>query len=466
MRKFALLIVTLTVAGFAHLSIAQDASQLPQTLFTNVNIFNGTDNRLYENHSVLVEGNLIKSISDGAIEPGPSTTVIDGGGRTLMPGLIDSHVHFYLSMDGARPGMETSRWDYFPAMGAAAAQEWLADGFTTVRDMGGMHDGLRRVVDAGMLDGPRMYLSAGMLSQSSGHADMLPDGQNNPEHSNLVKLGITLIADGEDEVRKAVRQNFSRGADITKIMIGGGVAGAKGPLWAGQYTDAEITAAVEESEKRDMYVSAHVYQDEHIRRALELGVRGIEHGQFISEETAELMKAKGAFISPYVASVVSDEILKHPVFGNKDSFEYARTMDMKRGTVDFVSVIKKVKPLVVFSSDIVSTNGIPARQSRDFEKYVFADAFGNFEALVAMTSAGGKVAAMTGRSNPYPDGKLGVIEVGAYADILLVDGNPLEDITVLGGNPEWFTAAPREKGIPTIRLIMKDGNVYKNTLDD
>ena len=135
---------------------------------------------------------------------------------------------------------------------------------------------------------------------------MLPDGQNNPGQSNLVKLGITLIADGEDEVRKAVRQNFSRGANITKIMIGGGVAGAKGPLWAGQYTDAEITAAVEESAAREMYVSAHVYQDVHIKRALELGVKGIEHGQFISEETAELMKAKGAFISPYVASVVSD----------------------------------------------------------------------------------------------------------------------------------------------------------------
>ncbi|MGI9221486.1 MAG: amidohydrolase family protein [Woeseiaceae bacterium] len=458
--KFVVALICVTLPVFAH---AQNESPA-QTLFTNVSIFNGTDNRLYEGHSVLVEGNLIKSISDSAITPGTNTTVIDGGGRTLMPGLIDSHVHFYLSMGGGRPGMEASRWDYFPAMGAAAAQEWIADGFTTVRDMGGMHDGLRNVIDAGMLDGPRMYLAAGMVTQSSGHGDMLPDGQNNPEHSNLVKLGITLIADGEDEVRKAVRQNFSRGANITKIMIGGGVAGAKGPLWAGQYTDAEILAAVEESAAREVYVSAHVYQDEHIKRALELGVRGIEHGQFISEETAELMKAKGAFISPYVASVVSDEIFKHPVFGNEASFEYARTMDMKEGTRNFVSVIKKVKPLIVFSSDIVSTNGMAARQHRDFEKFVFAEAFGNFEALVAMTSAGGEVAAMTGRSNPYPHGKLGVIEVGAYADILLVDGNPLEDISVIGGNPEWFTAPPRECGIETIRLIMKDGIIYKNTL--
>lgn len=461
-RKIA---ITALIAGLLSIgaTVAQDDPPPPQILFKNVQVFNGTENKLHD-VDVLVEGNLIKEVAKGAAARADAT-VIDGGGKTLMPGLIDSHVHFYLSMDGGRPGMETSRWDYFPAMGAVAAQEWLADGFTTVRDAGGMHDGLRRVVDAGMLDGPRMYLACGMVTQSSGHGDMLPEGQEaTPEDSNLVKLGITLIADGPDEVRKAVRQNFSRGANFVKIMMGGGVAGAKGPLWAGQYTDAEITAAVEEAASRDLYASAHIYQDIHIKRALELGVKGIEHGQFISEETAELMKEKGGFISPYVASVVSDEIFKHPVFGNKKSFEYARTMDMKKGTEDFVRVIKKVKPLVVFSSDIVSTNGDPARQHRDFEKFVFAEAFGNFEALVAMTSAGGKVAAMTGRSNPYPDGPLGVIEEGAYADILLVDGNPLEDITVIGGNPEWFTAPKRERGIPSIRVIMKDGKVYKNTL--
>jgi len=464
MKKILLIMIAVTGSLlFLSTTMAEDKPLAQQTLIKNVNIFNGTENKLYENHQVLVEGNLIKSISSKPIKTHAEASVIDGKGKTLMPGLIDSHVHFYLSMSGARPGMETSRWDYFAAMGAAAAQEWLADGFTTVRDAGGMHDGLRRVIDAGLLDGPRMYLSGGMLSQSSGHGDMVPSGQNNPEHTNLVKLGITLIADGEDEVRKKVRQNFSSGANFTKIMIGGGVAGAKGPMWAAQFTDAEITTAVEESATRDMYVSAHIYRDEHIKRALDLGVKGIEHGQFITEETAELLKEKGAFISPYVASVVSDEIFKHPVFGNKNSFEYARTVEMKENAKNFVKVIKKVKPLVVFSSDIVSTNGLTARQARDFEKYVFAQSFGNFETLVAMTSAGGKVAAMTGRSNPYPN-KLGVIEKGAYADILLVDGNPLEDISVIGTNKEWFTAPPREKGIKTIRLIMKDGKIYKNSL--
>jgi imidazolonepropionase-like amidohydrolase len=444
------------------------SAQEPQpklTLISNVKIFDGVNDTLHENKHVLVKDNLIETISDEslAVIQTENTTMIDGKGMTLMPGLIDSHVHFNLSMDGGRPGMESSRWDYIAVMGVAAAQDWLADGFTTARDMGGMHDGLRRVIDAGLIDGPRLYLATGMISQSSGHADMLLDSQSNPADSSLVKLEITHIADGEDEMRKAVRRNFSLGANIIKIMIGGGVAGAKGPMFAGQYTDDEIRVAVEEAATRDAYVAAHIYFDEHIERALNLGVMSIEHGQFISEKTAKLMKKKGAYISPYIASVQSDEIFKHPIFGDKNSFEYPRVIEMKENSKNFVDIIKTVKPNIVFSSDIVSTNGVPSRQQRDHEKWIFAESFGNFETLKAMTSTGGKLALLTGRSNPYPQ-KLGVIESGAYADILIVDGNPLADITVIGANKEWFTAPPREKGIESIRLIMKDGKIYKNTL--
>jgi imidazolonepropionase-like amidohydrolase len=445
--------------------VASEGNEQALLVFENVNIFNGKDDRLIKGCKVVVEGNLIKEACASDVEAGGSVKFIDGQGMTLMPGLIDSHVHFYLSMDGGRPAMEAARWDYMASMGAAAASEWIADGFTTVRDMGGALDGLRTVIDAGLIDGPRMYLAGATISQSSGHADMTLPGMNNVSHyANLVRLQVTKIADGEDEVRKAVRQTFSTGSNFTKIMIGSGVAGSKSPMFSSQYSDAEIIAAVEEASSKDGYVAAHIYLDEHIKRALRLGVKTIEHGQYIQEDTARMLKKQGAYISPFLASIASDEIFKHPIFGNRSLPFYARTLEMKEGTKDFIAIMQKVRPKIVFSSDIVNTNGLAARRHRDHEKWVFAKSFGNLEALRAMTSVPGELAMETGRANPYPH-PLGVIENGAYADILLVDGNPLEDITVLGASPEWFNAPPREKGeIPTIRVIMKDGNFFKNTL--
>ncbi|MEO9779409.1 MAG: amidohydrolase family protein [Sedimentitalea sp.] len=497
---------TLTTFTFSAMMLAAGpgfAQQEPPsvTLFKNVMVFDGATDGL-QDLDVLVVDNKIHKVAEDIPESGTwevetrkssvnlspisggagsgytfiveddegtqtleiTPSVIDGGGRTLMPGLIDSHTHLYLSMGGGRIGMENSRWDLFPAMGAAAAQEWLADGFTTIRDMGGMHDGLRTVIDQGLLEGPRMYLAGSTISQNSGHGDVLLAGQIDPGENNLGRLGIFVVADGPEGVRHAVRQTFGYDATIVKIMMGGGVAGAKSPMFAPQFTDEEITAAVEEATARDVYVSAHIYTDKEIQLALRLGVKTIEHGQFISEESAILLKEKGGYISPFLASIVSDEIFNHPVFGNPNSFEYPRVVAMKESAKDFVSIMQKVRPKMVFSSDIVNSSGVPARQHRDHEKWVFADKFGNFEALKAMTSVGGELALESGQSNPYPH-KLGVIEKGAYADIILVDGNPLEDITVIGGNPKWFDAEPRERGIATINLIMKDGVIYKNTLN-
>ena len=189
----------------------------------------------------------------------------------------------------------------------------------------------------------------------------------------------------------------------------------------------------------------------------------IEHGQFIKESTARLMKEKGAFIAPYIAGVVSDELFSHPVYGKEGSPQNLKAKEMKKLASNFIAIMKKVKPKIAFAVDVVNETGVTARKHRDHEKWIFAKSFGNFEALKAMTSTAGELAALTGKNNPYP-GKLGVIEPGAYADILIVDGNPLKDITVIGGNPKWFSAKPREKGIKTIRLIMKDGKIYKNTL--
>ncbi|MBO9453039.1 amidohydrolase family protein [Tropicibacter sp. R16_0] len=438
---------------------------LPQTLFVNVYVFDGVNEQRVENASVLIEGNLIKEISTEAIEA-PDATVIDGGGHTLMPGLIDSHTHFNLMLPGGPLALENATWEEIGAYAVYAAQEWLKNGFTTIRDMGGMHQGMRRVIDNGLIAGPRIYTAGGFISQTSGHGDFRSEsgavGQFDRPISNTVRLGISRIADGVDEVRGVSRSNFAGGADYLKIMIGGGVSSEKDPLHSLQFSMEEVEAAVEEAANWDTYVAAHVYLDDHIQRGLDAGIKVFDHAQFISVETAQRMKEEGAFISPNVAGMNPD-LLKHPVYGNPEGPQYPKVQRFMRDSANLFDVLKEVKPKVVFNSDIVFTTGAPMRSHLDHEKWALANGIGNLEALRAMTSYGGEVAALTGENNPY-DGKIGVIEEGALADIIIVDGNPLEDITVIGGNSEWLDAAPRGPEVEPILLIMKDGVIYKNTL--
>ena len=444
-----------------------EENQPAQVLFTNVNVFNGTDNKLYENHQVLVEGNLIRAISASDIKTRDDAAVIDGGGRTLMPGLIDAHTHLYLNIAGGVPAMEAATWDEIGARSAHMAMEYLLMGFTSVREMGGGGSGLKKTVDAGLLAGPRIYPSGAFLSQTSGHGDLRYGSQRNSNlsptvDSNAERLGVTIVADGPDRVISAVRQNFSQGASQIKIMAGGGVASVLDPLHTLQYLPEEIEAAVAAAADWDTYVAAHVFSDEGIRRCIDAGVKSIEHGFFASEDTLRLMKEKDVFLVAQMTGI-SPYLNKLPplkVEPNKSKLLNAQTQ-----SASFVENVKKVKPKMAFQTDVVFSTGEAFRSQVDHEKWYHAELFGNFQMLHAATASAGELLAMSGKSNPYP-GKLGVIEKGAYADILLVDGNPLEDITVIGGNPKWFDANPRGPNIPTIRVIMKDGRIYKNTLTD
>jgi imidazolonepropionase-like amidohydrolase len=449
-------LICLLVSVFAS---AQSGS-LPRTLFTNVMIFDGENDGLIAG-SVLVEGNLIKEVGPDVTAPGAK--VIDGHGRTLMPGLIDSHTHFNMNAAGGATAQEGMRWDEIASRAVAQAQDWFADGFTTVRNMGGTANGLKRTIDSGLIDGPRIYPSASYISQTSGHGDLFLGTQNQfPEASNYYRLGITQVVDGPDAVRRAVRRNFAEGASQIKIMIGGGISSEKGPLFAPQFTDEEIVAAVEEAATRDTYVAVHVYQDAHIRRAIDLGVKSIEHGQFISEETAKLLKKKGVFIAPYIGGM-QEEAFDHPAYSVPGTPQYIKAREMKRDSENFIEIMNRVQPKIAMAVDVVFLTGEDARRARDWEKFAFARAFGNLQALRSMTSIPGALAQLTGQNNPYPR-RLGVIEEGAYADILVVDGNPLKDITVLGAADKFFDAPARPRGITTIRVIMKDGKIYKNTL--
>jgi imidazolonepropionase-like amidohydrolase len=438
-----------------------------QTLFTNVHVFDGMNEALIENANVLVEGNLIKEVSTEAIEAGDAT-VIDGGGRTLMPGLIDAHTHFTHCVPGAGiDGLELTHWSEMGAMATVCATEHLMNGFTTVREMGGgsIGPGLKKAIDNGFINGPRIYPSGAYISQTSGHADFVPIVSHDQEQTNLWRLGIAAIADGPDEVRKAVRKNLSLGASQIKLMGGGGVSSLKDPIHSSQYTSEEMMAAVEAAAQFDTYVGAHLYQDVDIRRALESGLMSIEHGQFMTDETAKLVIEKGAFHS-LNASSLSPDLFKHAVYGAVGTPPYIKSKQFQVLAANLPEVLKNNPDMkVVFQTDLVFSAGEELRRGIDFEKFQHFNLLGPIRALRGMTSTNGELMALSGKMNPYPDGKLGVIEVGAYADILLVEGNPLEDMTVIGANEKWFDADARSQDLTTLDLIMKDGVTYKTTLN-
>lgn len=478
--------------------VAQEAPSAV-TLFKNVMVFDGVTDEL-KDVDVLVVKNRIHKVEEDIPESGTweideakkatrlanplggiegysftvqtergvetievDVNVVDGGGRTLMPGLIDSHVHLNMYKDGTLVDLQNSTWEEIGARAAAMAKELLAMGFTTVRDMCGAHAGLKNVVDAGLLEGPRIYLAGACLSQSGGHGDWGIAGQNKGE-SNLERLETTRLVDGRDEVLEGGRRNFALGANYLKIMVSGGVTSVKDPIFQSAFSDDEISAAVETAADYDTYVAMHVFQDFDLRRALELGVKVVDHGLNISEETMQVLVEKKAFFSPNLTAL-SQEAINHPMHQDPTFPPTAKFMRLREESVNLFDLINKYKPKMVFDSDYVLLTGVPFRQSMDFTKYFVADSFGNFEALKSLTSNGGELAALTGRGNPYPDGKLGVIEEGAYADILIVDGNPLEDIRAIGAADKWFDAEPRGQDVPSINLIMKDGVIYKNTLN-
>lgn len=456
-------LVFLALLGLGSAAAFADTTSEQSILFTNVMVWDGTSETLRD-ADVVVTGNKISQISDEPLAGIASTDmkIIDGGGRTLMPGLIDSHVHINMYSNGTLPEFQNTTWEEIGARSAAFAQEMLAMGFTTVRDMCGAHDGLKKVIDEGLLPGPRIYLAGACLSQTGGHGDWGIAGQRKGE-SNLERLEITRLLDGRPEVLAGGRRNFALGAHYLKIMVSGGVTSVKDPIFQSAFSDDEISAAVETAADMDTYVAMHVFMDSDMSRALDLGVMVVDHGLTISEKTMKKLVKKGAFFSPNLTAL-APEALEHPMHQDPTFPPTAKFLWLRENSKQLSELVREYRPKMVFDSDYVLLTGVPYRQSMDFTKFHVAREFGNLWALQMLTSNGGELAALTGRQNPYPQGKLGVIEEGAYADILVVDGNPLEDIRAIGANDRWFDAEPRGQDVPPIRIIMKDGKIYKNTL--
>ena len=440
---------------------AADAEAKPQTLITNVNIFDGKSETLANGMNVLVEGNLIKTISNAAIDAA-GATVIDGGGRTLMPGLIDLHTHLMTNGDKGLADIEANfTWEDLAIRSAAMARQYLMEGFTTVRDMGGLNGGLRRQIDAGYATGPRVYNAGGWIGPPGGHADFrnytMPQ---TPGVSQTERLSISYLVNGPDDVTRVARQNFMQGATHRKIMQTGGVASLFDPWQLNGLNEDEIRAAVQVAANYGSYVGAHSYSKDSILRALNLGVKTIEHGFMFDGEVARVMREKGAYL---VTQMTSQAPGLADIGALQDPRTAYKLKTAQAAFKDYVANVKKYKPKFGYMTDCVGGLETCERQIA-YEKWLHADFFGNHHMLKAATSTAGEIVALTGDViNPYVEGPLGVIEKGAYADILLVDGNPLEDITAIGAVDKWHDAPDRD-GVKTIRLIMKDGVIYKNTL--
>jgi imidazolonepropionase-like amidohydrolase len=436
------------------------------TLFTNVNVFNGTDNKLYQGMNVLVEGKSISRISEKAIKQPDGTTVIDGGGKTLMPGMIDGHAHLMVNahFDTIEKNMDLTDLAYRATLVTKRA---LMDGFTAVRDMGGPAFGLQRNIDNGIVIGPKIFPSGAFVSQTSGHGDFRDraDAGFSPstawDKSNFEQFGIGAVADGETEVLKAVRTNLRNGATQIKIMAGGGGSSRFDPIDTTQYSKKEVCTAVEAAADWGTYVSAHVFNDRAMNRLLDCGVKSFDHGFFMSDKTMKRIAKNGVYVAPQMWGL-SPDLAKNPLMP-KDKLPMVAKLQEQYG--DFGKRLLKHNVKVVFATDYVGVFA-DAERARRYELWWRTQAFGsNFEVLKQLTSTAGELLALSGPRNPYAaSGKMGVIEKGAAADLLLVDGNPLEDMSVLGAANKWFDADPEYKEIKTIKLIMKDGVIYKNSL--
>lgn len=423
---------------------AELAEPLPAVLFKNVQVFDGKLERLSEPTSVLVVGNRIEKSGADVAAPGKAL-VIDGKGRTLMPGLIDAHVHLFMSgSTQAEMYANVDTPENLNKIAAVQAEKMLLRGFTAVRDVGGPVFDLKKGIDQGKTVGPRIYPSGAMISQTSGHGDTrLPNERSRrffgtPSKGEL--LGVNFIADGRPDVLTATRENLRFGASQIKVMAGGGAATVYDPLDVTQYTLDELKAAVEAADDWGTYVTVHAYTEKAVRRAVEAGVRCVEHGQLLDEATIKFLGEKGIWLSLQALDPAPDTAPNDIRSKKKQVVE---------GTDLAYRMAKKYGLKLAWGTDIMFDPKTAENQSTDILKLLrwFTEA----QALKMLTGDNAELLALSGNRNPYP-GKLGVVEAGALADLILVDGDPLANLELVADPEKNFL------------VIMKDGKIYKNTV--
>tara|TARA_R110002072_G_scaffold50399_17_gene135841 strand:+ start:1445 stop:2932 length:1488 start_codon:yes stop_codon:yes gene_type:complete len=414
-------------------------------LFTNLRLFDGVSRNVREGVNVLVDQNRISALPavDQAVD---NAQLIDCGGRLLMPGLIDAHWHaMFCGISEARAMRSTVGYLYLVA--AQEAERTLMRGFTSVRDVGGPSFDLKRAIDEGIATGPRIYPSGAMISQTSGHGDFRLRSEiprsNASALSYAEQIGAAAIADGSSEVLRRVREQLMLGASQIKLMAGGGVSSPYDPLDTTQYSEEELRAAVGAAEDWGTYVMVHVYTPRGIQRAVRAGAKSIEHGQLADEESARMMAGEGVWwsLQPFLA----DDDANFKV----DPAARAKQLQVAEGTRRAYHLARDLGIKTAWGTDILFTpNNLPSH-GRQLAKLI--EFYPSLELLQIATARNGELLGLCGERNPY-GAQVGVIQPGALADLLVVDGDPTENLDFLG-EPD-----------KNLQLIMKDGQIYKNRL--
>ena len=428
-------------------AFAQETEPKNQVLIQNVMVFDGVNDKLSAKTNVLIEDNKISRISPTAVAINEAT-IIDGGGRVLMPGLIDSHAHLMFS-GVTFPEILFQRPSYGTIQSTLIARDTLMNGVTTVRDLAGDVFGLKRAIDDGSIPGPRVYPSGAMISQTSGHADFRLPAQDNPMFGGSRPVpdmkGHGAQVDGVPQILAATREQLRLGASQVKLAVGGSVSGINDPLDTTQFILEEIKAAVAAAENWGTYVAVHGYTKRAVNQAIDGGVKSIEHGQLLDKATLERMAAEGVWLSIQPFTICNEPGLT--------AAQNEKQAIVCQGTGRVYEWIKEIPDLkVVHGTDIFISPGPGIGVSEEVEQMErLLEWFTPFEILKMSTGNATELLQMSGPRNPYP-GVLGRIEEGALADLLLVEGNPLEDLKTLTN---------REN----LKIIMKDGKIYKNTLN-